>query len=117
MPIIRADGEDTGLGVVLAREQEGESDRSSRAGRTQGGKTRTWGGGGLMAEPKLHQRDVKDRRQEQSKKRHTDHAGKHRDAHGLAHLGASATRDDQREYARDKGDRGHEDRADTQPAS
>ena len=45
-----------------------------------------------------------------------DHAGEHRDAHGVAHLRAGAGRCHQRQHAHHEGQRGHQDRPQPQAA-
>ena len=62
------------------------------------------------------QQHVEHRRQEEAEDGHADHAGEHRDAHGVAHLGAGAGREHQRQHAHDEGERGHQDRPQPQPA-
>src|SRR5215218_6752815 len=69
------------------------------------------GGGLRLTDTELFENDVEDRRQEDAEDRQPDHAGEYGDTHGVTHFGAGTRRGDQRENARDEGDRGHEDRA------
>ncbi|KWT85151.1 hypothetical protein APY03_3954 [Variovorax sp. WDL1] len=62
------------------------------------------------------QRHIEHRRQEQAERSHADHPGEHRHAHGRAHLGAGTRGQHQRQHTHDECKRGHQDRAQAQPA-
>ena len=62
------------------------------------------------------QQHVEHRREEDAERRDADHAGEHRDAHGVTHLRAGADRCYQRHHAHDEGNRRHQDRPQPQAA-
>src|SRR5260370_34281430 len=59
--------------------------------------------------------DVKGRREDQSERRNTDHAGEDRGAERLPELGSSAGRPNQWHDTENEGERGHQDRPQPQP--
>ena len=69
--------------------------------------------------PPLHQPlddHVEHRREDQAEEGDAEHAGEHRHAHGVPHLGAGAAGEHQRHHAHDERERGHEDRAEPDAA-
>src|SRR6185437_4934930 len=67
------------------------------------------GGGPPRAEQASHD-GVEDRRENETEKSDAEHAGKHRRAQRLPHLGAGAAGDHQRHDAEDEGEGRHQDR-------